>query len=146
MSEASAFRARAPRAAKLQKPAPRKTSCGEDVTAVMQSLRSPRVSVVQNDTVMSSQKDFLLEEVAEVIRTVDNLADCQNGNVAEQNMVSDQNGLNINQNANGKFALICTLQGLKITVARSPKATTFAPGLLKPSYSLAHVAIENYRR
>ena len=86
-----------------------KTSCGEDVTAVMQSLRSPRVSVVQNDTVGSSQKGFLQEEVDEVIRTVDNLADCQNGNVAEQNMVSDQYGLNTNQNANGKFSLICTL-------------------------------------
>ena len=36
-------------------------------------------------------------------------------------------------------------QGLKLTVARSPMATTFAPGLLKPSYSLARVAIENYR-
>ena len=36
-------------------------------------------------------------------------------------------------------------QGLKLTVARLPKVTTFALGLLKPSYSLASEAIENSR-
>ena len=36
-------------------------------------------------------------------------------------------------------------QGLLLTVARSPEATTFASGLLKPSCSLAPVAMKNFR-